>query len=260
MPDAPTPTIALTGAGGTIGMVLRPRLAALAATLRSIDTEPITDPAPNEERVSVDIRDRDAVAMALDGCDAVVHLAAIPTEAPFDDIVEVNVTGTYNVFEGAREGGVRRVVYASSIHANGFTPLGDPGDPRLAPRPDTLYGWSKVAGEALGRLYNDKFGLEVVCLRIIGFADEPRKPTYLWGWLSHRDAVQLVERALLAPEIDFLIVYGVSANSRRPVTDTGWDVLGYEPVDDAEAFVARVGEPESPPAHQGMEFTSWELP
>ena len=99
-----------------------------------------------------------------------------------------------------------------------------------------------------------------MCLRIIGFADEPRKPEYLWGWLSHGDAVRLVERALLAPDIDFLIVYGVSANARRPVTDEGWDVLGYDPVDDAEVFAERIGEPESAPAHQGMEFTSWELP
>src|SRR3712207_1347853 len=207
MPDPAIGTVPLPGANGKIGTILRPRPAELAGTLRPIDTEPISDPAPNEEPVPIDVRDRDAIAHALDGCDAVVHLAAIPTEAPFDDIVDANVIGTYNVFEGAREGGVRRVVYASSIHANGFAPLTDPGDPRLAPRPDTLYGWSKVAGEALGRLYADKFTLEVVCLRIIGFADQPRKPTYLWGWLSHRDAVQLVERALLAPDVDFLIVY-----------------------------------------------------
>jgi uronate dehydrogenase len=108
----------------------------------------------------------------------------------------------------------------------------------MPPRPDGLYGVSKVAVEALGRLYADKFGLEVVCLRIGSFEAEPTQPRHLATWLSPRDCAGFVRTALTAPLAGFSAVYAVSNNTRR-----FWsldDPPGYRPVDDAEAYAEQI--------------------
>ena len=110
---------------------------------------------------------------------------------------------------------MRRVVYASSNHATGMYAPGEPLDGAQPPRPDGLYGASKVWGEALGRLYVDKFGLEVVCLRIGSFQPRPRERRELATWLSHADGIHLFQAALTADDVGFAIVYGASANTRR---------------------------------------------
>ena len=93
-------------------------------------------------------------------------------------------------------------------------PVGEPLDGTQAPRPDGLYGASKVFGEALGRMYADRFGLEVVCLRIGSFRPRPGERRELSTWLSHDDGVRLVQAALTADGVSFAIVYGASANTR----------------------------------------------
>jgi uronate dehydrogenase len=184
----------------------------------------------------------------------VIHLAAIPTEAPFEDVLDVNIRGTHHVFEAARRAGVPRVVFASSAHVTGFYPWEAVVGPEDSVRPDTFYGASKVAGEALGRLYADKFGLEVIAIRIVGFAPEPRDPGYLWGWLSPGDCVQLFRRAIEAEGVSYLCLYGVSANTRARWRTDGRDVLGYRPEDDAEKFANRFEPSERPYPLQGMRF------
>ncbi|MFF1355105.1 hypothetical protein [Streptomyces sp. NPDC058297] len=100
---------------------------------------------------------------------------------------------------------------------------------------------SKAAVEALGRLYADKFGLSVVCLRIGSFEQVPSDPRHLATWLSPRDAVGYIRAALAAPtSIRFAITYAVSANTRR-----FWELpdptdLAYTPVDNAELHAADI--------------------
>ena len=98
-----------------------------------------------------------------------------------------------------------------------------PADGAQPRRPDGLYGASKVWGEALGRLYVDKFGLEVVCLRIGSFQPRPRERRELATWLSHADGIRLFQASLTADDVGFAIVYGASANTRRwwPADDVG---------------------------------------
>jgi len=223
----------MTGAAGRIGTVLRPALREGLAELRLSDREEVPGLVGSETSVPADLTDFDAVARAVDGVDAVVHLGAIPDEAAFDVIAGPNLHGTYHVFEACRRAGVRRIVYASSNHATGMYPVGEPLDGRVAPRPDGLYGASKVFGEALGRMYVDRFGLSVVCLRIGSFRPRPEEERELSTWLSHADGVRLVQAALTA-DVDFAIVYGASANTRRwwpPDTE-----IGFVPVDDAETY------------------------
>jgi uronate dehydrogenase len=234
--------ILLTGAAGRIGSSLRAPLRAAAAELRLTDVVPLHAEAPNETVQHADLADFAAVRAAADGVDAVVHLGAVPGEASFDELAAANLTGCYNVFEAARVGGVKRVVFASSNHATGFYPV----DQRLTgdepTRPDSLYGVTKVYGEALGRLYHDKFGLEVACLRIGTFKERPTEPRTLHTWLSVPDATRLVLACLTSPDLGFAVLYGVSANRRSWWSNEAGRRLGYIPEDDAEIFAAELGD------------------
>lgn len=232
-------TVLITGAAGRLGTVLRHGLR--AHRLRLTDIERPAGLGPDEDFVHADLTDAHAVDRAVSGVDAVAHFGAVPDEAPFGTIAGPNLHGAFHVFDACRRLGVRRVVFASSNHATGMYPVGEPLDETAAPRPDGLYGASKVFGEALGRMYADRFGLEVVALRIGTCEERPPHARALATWLSHPDLVRLVDAALTAPDVGFTVVYGVSANTRRwwPETDAARK-LGYTPQDDAEAYAAEV--------------------
>jgi uronate dehydrogenase len=227
-----TPLVLVTGAAGRIGTYLRRGLPSMGWRLRLLDIHPCDD----EATVVADIRDPDSLDRAMRGVGAVVHLAGIPTEAPFEEIVGVNIEGTWQVFDAARRAGVERIVYAGSNHAVGFAPRAEPLRVDMTPRPDTNYGVSKAFGEALARFYFDRHHMRVACLRIGSCADCPTNRRMLSTWLSPGDAVRLFDACLRAPNLDFAVVYGVSANTRG-----WWDLeagyaLGFEPCDDAEAY------------------------
>ena len=252
--------VLITGAEGTIGSLLRPALA------ESYDVVAVTrEPADFPSHVA-DIADLDAIRGAFRGIDTAIHLAATASvTAPWSDVLSSNIVGTYHVFEAARLAGVERIVFASSNHAvggyevDGAPDIYDPSDPRRYDhgaeiRPDSLYGVSKVFGEALGRLYSDRHGMRVVCLRIGSVTpdDDPsteselevapeRTPTSFDRrrrraavWLSHRDLVELV-RCSLEADVRFAVVYGVSDNAGR-----FWDLDGARRL---VGFVPRDGAP-----------------
>lgn len=238
----------VSGAAGKVGRAVRDALSPGFSLLLS----DLRDPGPLAEGESfrpADLTDFAAVKAAMQGADSVVHLGAIPDEDSYERVRAVNMDGTQNVLEAARGLGVRRVVFASSIHAVGFAPRSEMVGPAAPVRPDSFYGVSKVFGEALGRMYHDRYGLEFVAVRICSFQPRPRDARQLSTWLSPRDAGQLFLRALLAEEVGFLTVAGISANTRRWMTPEGWDRLGYSPQDDAEAYAHEVehlrGEPGS---------------
>jgi uronate dehydrogenase len=241
--------VLVTGAAGTIGQAACPGLAARGWRVRGLDRRPLDEVTGlADPPVVAELSDAAALRRAATGMDAMVHLAGLAGEAPFAEILQANIDGTYQAFEAARAAGVRRVVYASSNHAVGFTPRCELAGVDLPPRPDTYYGLSKVFGEALGRLYTDRYGLEVVCLRIGSWEARPETPRHLSTWLSPADGVRLLHAALSAPDIGFTVVYGISANTRA-----WWDLaparaLGYLSVDDAEDYAEEIlaaqGEPD----------------
>ena len=243
-----TQRVLITGAAGSVGRTLRTGLRGRYPILRLVDVAPQEAADPGEEVVTLDLNDRLATEAAMKDVDMVVHLAAIAHEASFDEILAGNITTTYCVFETARRTGVRRVVFASSNHVTGFYPRSETVGPDDPVRPDTLYGVSKAFGEALGRLYAEKYGLEVVCLRIGSFAERPATPRQLSTWLSPRDCIQLVRCSLEAPAVGFTVVYGVSANARSWWKDDAAASLGYQPQDNAEEFAGQVEEPPPPGA------------
>ena len=245
---AGVPTILITGAAGRIGAMLRPRLARQDRTLRLLDVAEVTA-GPGEEVVRASITDMAAMTAACRGASAMIHLAAIPGEAPWDEILEINIQGTYVAFEAARRAGVPRVISASSNHAVGFAPRESYPVPDYAfPAPDTYYGVAKVTGEALAALYHYRYGLDAICIRILTCFEKPPSARALSTWLSPDDAGRLFEACLTTPAPGFRVIFGVSANSRG-----GWvslreaEALGYTSRDDAESLrdevIAEFGEP-----------------
>lgn len=218
--DKPVPTppniifdrLLLTGAAGGLGRVLRPRLKPHCRALRVSDVAELGAAAAGEEVVQADLADRAAVFGMLQGVDAVVHLGGVSTEHPFDTILPANIVGAYNVYEGARRHGVKRIVFASSNHVTGFYRQDEVIDATMPVRPDGYYGLSKAFGENLAQFYFDRYGLETVSLRIGSCWPEPTDRRMLASWLSYDDLERLLVAALSAPVVGHSIIYGVSDN------------------------------------------------
>lgn len=234
--------VLITGAAGRIGGYLRSRLAQSDRVLRLLDVVPL-EVGPGEESVQASVTDLDALTEASRDVDAVIHLAGLAGEAPWSRILETNIDGTHNAIEAARRAGVGRFVFASSNHAVGFLPRDPNGGkaPDYAfPNPDTYYGISKVAGEALCSLYHHRYGMDAVCLRILSCKDHPGATRDLATWLSPDDAGRLFEAALSAPAPGFRIVWGVSANTRAWFDMGEAAALGFHPKDDAEDYATKL--------------------
>lgn len=245
------PRVLVTGMSGLIGSALRARLDG-RVPLRALNRRDL----PGVPCHRGDIADLGAIEPAFREIDVVVHLAAAAGGAvPWESIQRDNLAGTYNVFEAARRAGVKRVIFASS----GATVTGYERDEPYASlvagryaglarwpmlthetpvRPAALYGVSKVYGEALGRQYADDHGLSVLCIRIgrVKAEDKPTTPRDFSVWLSQRDCVQMLERAMAAPpELSFGIFFATSDNrwSYRDLAHAR-AALGFEPADRAE--------------------------
>lgn len=243
MSAAPNPhTIALTGGAGMMATLLRPYLAAAGHTVRLLDLAEADGPGPRESVHVGSVSDPDFMFAALDGVSAVIHLGGLHREKAWAELVATNITGTQVTLEAARRNGVERVLLASSTHAVGFHPTGAAAqDEVLVPRPDTYYGVSKAAVEALGSLYADKYGMKVVSARIGTGGERPGNVRTLGSWLSPADSFRLVEATLNdqgAP--GHHVVWAVSANSRGWASLEAGRRIGFEPMDNAEDFAAGV--------------------
>ncbi|MGZ4448020.1 MAG: NAD-dependent epimerase/dehydratase family protein [Nocardioides sp.] len=242
--------VLVTGAAGSIGTVLCLGLADRGHEVVGLDRapEPEGNPFPWYTVEATDPDAVEAVFAELVGhgtLDAVVHLAGYPDEASLPEELDSHVVTTAALLDAMVAHGVSRMVYASSNHAVGRTPRASlPAEGLLTtdvrPRPDTFYGVAKVAAEGLLSLYADRYGLDVVATRIGSFLPQPESRRHLSTWLSHDDAVRMVEAALTTPDPGFAVIYGISANTRA-----WWDLepgraLGYHPRDDAEEHATRV--------------------
>jgi nucleoside-diphosphate-sugar epimerase len=242
----------ITGGAGLIGTIL------CGALADEWEVSPL-DRIGGSGCLKADITNLEEISPFFEGMDAVIHLAGDShMEATWDSVYSNNILGTYNVFEAARRAGVKRLIFASSNHVTGLyeadwpvsaivkgeleaiVPSQIPMITHLTPpRPDSLYGVSKLYGEGLGAFYSRAHQVSTICLRIgtVGRAEWPEgsQVRYFATWLTHRDLVQLVRKSLAVSDLSFDIFYGVSRNKWR-----FWDiqhphdVLGYEPLDDAE--------------------------
>ena len=260
-----TSLILITGAAGEIGCVLRAGLYGGERRLRLLDIKPQAPARELEEIITADLADVAALEKAASGVDCIVHLAGVPREGAWEAILPNNIVGTYNLFEAARRAGVRRVVFASSNHVIGYYRATQAVGVMQPERPDSRYGVSKAYGEALGRMYADKYGIEVACLRIGSFRARPEDARQLATWISHQDMVELTRCCIDAAQFHFLVLYGVSNNARNRWQNPHAAGIGYRPRDNAEHYAAEL-ESKTPPAGDpakefhggafcGLEFT-----
>lgn len=226
----------LTGASGALGTLLREQIKDTTDVLRVTNRHPLGDSKDNEEAIVCDLSDRDAVMELTRDVDMVVHMGGVGKENTFDAILQSNYVGFYNLYEGCRQNGVKRVIWGSSNHAIGFYPRTQRIDAAVTPRPDSNYGVSKVFGEGMAQYYWDKYDLESVSIRIGSCFPKPTDRRMLTTWLSYPDFVRLVRCCLYAPRVEHTIVYGVSDNDSLLWDNHMAAHLGYRPQDNAERY------------------------
>ncbi|CAD6550243.1 Uronate dehydrogenase [Paraburkholderia kirstenboschensis] len=232
---------ALSGAGGQLGSVVRAAFIARGTPVRSAaGSKPLTPLVDGEDVMHGDLRDPAVVDRLLDGVDVLIHFAGTSVERPLPEIIENNLRGLVEVYEGARRQGVKRIVFASSNHAIGMYPVTERLSLDCELRPDGFYGLSKVWGEALARMYWDKHGIESVCVRIGSCLERPTEPRHLSTWFGHADLMHFLDRCIEAEELGFITVWGVSANTRSWWDNSGAERLGYTPKQNAEDYAEEV--------------------
>lgn len=202
--------IAITGARGSVGKVLV-KLCSEAGhqTVQINRTETPYDGTPNSEMRTADIaNDYDASIEAFKGCDALIHLAAVPDPVGKADwyVHSNNVNAAFNGFHAAGRLGIKRICYASSVNAIGLAfsnrPLRFdyfPIDEDAPQRPTDAYALAKAEAEYQARCFTDWFpGLNIACLRIHEVAPlaevekehrekwEESGVRQLWGWVNPR--------------------------------------------------------------------------
>lgn len=233
-----TQKVLVTGAAGNLARQLLNWVDPENMTVTTFDRHDSTHAAAQRSLVG-ELHDETALAAGVFEQDAVLHLAGIPLEDEWPQLLHANIDGTYRLLEAARQAGVKRVVLASSIHSVGFTPVPTDGKKLtedIPILPDTLYGVSKAAVEALGGYFHARYGMEVVCLRIASRQPEPSSRRTLHSWLSPQDTYMLVRSALTHSIDGIQTVWGVSANKSSYFDPAAGERIGYRPVDDSEPW------------------------
>jgi uronate dehydrogenase len=234
------PRILLTGAGGGIGARLRKLLPPIYPDLVLSDLKALADLAPSEKFIAAELSDIAQVKRAVAGIDGIIHLGCFSVEGPWDTILNANIIGAYNVFEAAREAGVKRIIFASSNHAVGFYPRSQTIDTQFQVRPDSRYGVSKAFGEALAAFYAFKFGIGCLCIRIGNLGERPLDERRLAIWLENSDLVSLIRIGLEREGLLYEVVYGMSDNKRAWWDNSRARELGYQPKARSEDFAVEV--------------------
>ena len=250
-----TTKILITGMSGLIGGLVKERLEELGnyelTALNRTDIKGI-------RTVQADISDLNSIKDAFIGQDIVIHLAAVLVDADWEQLMAVNINGTYNVFEASRLAGVKRVVNASSgatikgvVKSEGIYKYLEDGQYDKVPKPWKmithtdfhpygLYGVSKIAGEGLARHFSDVYKLPIINLRIgtVRPSGVPEEDQDYSIYLSHRDIVQAIMLAMNAPAAMLFETFLVTSENKWGYRDIEHfkESLGFAPEDSAEDF------------------------
>ncbi len=257
--------IALSGASGQLGRFLRPALLAQGIDLRSAGGRTALQPLhPGEDVFHGDLRDPAIVDRLLDGVEVLIHMAGTSVERPLPEIIDNNLVALHAIYEGAIRHRVKRIVFASSNHAIGMHPVTETLDLASDFRPDGFYGLSKVWGEGLARLYWDKHGIESVCVRIGSAIERPTEFRHLSTWFGLDDLLEFINACITAPQVGFLVAWGVSNNTRGYWKPVGCERLGYQPKQNAEDYAAEILRQPNPldataQRYQGGSFASYDF-
>lgn len=238
--------LAITGAGGIVGRGIAPYLRN-RFDLVLIDRKAPDNSSPQDTWVISDIQDRAALDQALEGVDAVLHLAAVHGfSISFEETLDANYRGTISVYDAAVAAGAKHLIFASSNHGWGFRQVRQTPLSTTTPvAPDGWYGIAKMWGEAVTAYYAEAFGLHGTSLRI-GHAND-HVPTAREGhmWISFRDLAGLIRQVIEAPAKGHRALWA-TAICDAPYFDnaetlgTGWAPLDRpgSPVDSAPAPIS----------------------
>ena len=203
---------------------------------------------PEDRFFICDIADMEGVAAAVEGMDAVVHMAADPSGPDWDSLLRNNIIGAYNIFEASLQAGVGRVIAASTIQVSTGHRQQEPyksvadGHSESVPddfemlsvqvpaEPRNLYASTKVFSESLARTYAHAQGMSCLCIRIGWVVGEEKpRPQGPDVWCSQRDIAELIKCCIDASdELQFDIFYGMSDNERRWVDiESAVQAVGY---------------------------------
>lgn len=200
----------------------------------------------------ISLEDVKSLNRAMRGIDVVVNLAANPSpEAKFRDLIDPNIIGAYNVFESAIKNKVKRVVYASSVHAvydnlgrryqvSGVGSLGKGVNSSVFPMPSDLYGATKVFGESLCYVFSRNFNLSCLAIRVGAYTADTKMGSVCYSRkdyehvISQRDMGQLLHKVIIAStKVKFGIFNGVSKNKKMNMSLVeAQKILKYKPEDD----------------------------
>ena len=228
--------VALSGASGNMGRMLRPELLKRGVDLRSAGGRTALEPlVEGEDVMHGDLRDPATIDRLLNGVDVLVHLAGTSVERPLPEVISNNLVGLAEIYEGARRNNVKRIIFASSNHAFGMHSVNSKLKLDADFRPDGWYGLSKVWGEAMARMYWDKHGIEGISIRIgTSMGKPPENFRMLSTWLGSEDLTHLIMQCITVPDIGYMAVWACSNNDRAYWDNTGAEKLGYKPAQNAE--------------------------
>lgn len=243
-------SVAVTGGSGKAGRAI---LAGLAEhDIETVDIDVNASRHPDHPTLVADLSDFGQTIEALSGCDAVVHMAAIPAPniRPDAETFRVNTMSTYNVFTAAVQLRLNKVVWASSETLIGlpftrewprYAPI-DEEHPRL---PESHYALSKLVGEEMAAQFGRWSGLSFTALRISNIMesdDYERFPSFwedarirawnLWSYVDSRDVAQAVRLALAdpAPGVEVYLVAAADTCMTRESADLLDDVYPGVPL------------------------------
>lgn len=254
--------ILVTGAAGLMGTYVVNDLAG-KADIVGFDIAAPEDASKFTDFHQGNIEEFDAVRRSIEGCDAVVHIAARPNiwSGAGHEIIRTNVTGTWNVLEAAEQAGAKRAVITSSDSTVGFTVLEGkmippeylPIDSKHPLRPTDPYALSKVLCEKTAKSFVDRGALEVTVIRPVyvlypefecevearakdpqnykGPAAGGRQPAgggVMWHYVDPRDLARAFRLALETPEAHFgpFFISGPNILAPEPTIDRLADKMG----------------------------------
>ncbi|MEM6757031.1 MAG: NAD(P)-dependent oxidoreductase [Planctomycetota bacterium] len=241
MPHEAIQSVLVTGSSGKIGRSIVPSLLDAKLDVHGFDAGPPDQGRPNPCPTRYgDLTDPNAVHAAIEGHDALIHLAANPsTHADLrNQLVGPNIIGLQNVLHAAVDQGVRRIILASSVQATLFDRR--PHRPHLDSQgARNWYGLTKVFAEHAGAMFHQKYGVDVIAVRIGWFMTRPRNRRWIEeakeqdAYLSRHDAQRFFTAAVTADWSGFHVLYAMSAP--QDPSDPKYDlqpsreVIGYTP-------------------------------
>ena len=237
--------VLVTGGNGRIGTATVADLIAHGHDVVSVDRRSNSAPIPEGARfIEINLGDVGQVTGAMAGCDAVIHLGAIPSPYRFPDevVFNNNVQGTFAVFQSARLLGIKKVAFASSLSALGTAWAPEPFPPVYAPVDEDhpllnhdCYGLSKEVDERTAEMFHRLTGMQIAALRFCWVSHmhetkaavervkanpgEPQEWRVLWAYVDVRDAAASCRHGIEADGFGFA-AFNITADDTLSDTPT----------------------------------------